>query len=51
MNVSTITLLFEVIPGYMFQLKLSHPQAYVNSCYQILCTLWDPVVFTFVEYI
>ena len=31
MNVSTITLLFKVIPGYMFRLKLSHPQAYVNN--------------------
>ena len=31
-KVSTITLLFQVTSGYMFRLKLSHPQAYVNNC-------------------
>ena len=37
MNVSTITLLFKVISGYMFRLKLSHLHAYINNCVTRYC--------------
>jgi len=49
MNVSTITLLFKVIPGYMFRLDFVILRPIL--CYQILRTLWGPIVFTFVGYI
>jgi len=32
----------------MFRLKVSHLQA---LRYQMLCLIWDPIVFTIVEYI
>ena len=37
--------------GYMFRLEVSHLQALTTFRYQMLCPLWDPVVFTVVEYI
>ena len=38
--------------GYMFRLLISHLQAYFcQLIHKMLCTLWDPIVFTFMEYI
>ena len=38
--------------GYMFRLQISHLQAYFcHLSHKMLCTLWDPIVFTFMEYI
>jgi len=38
--------------GYMFRLQTSHLQAYFCHLSQkMLCTLWDPIVFTSIEYI
>jgi len=38
--------------GYMFQLLISHVQAYFcHLSHKMLYTLWDPIVFTFMEYI
>jgi len=38
--------------GYMFRLLFSHLQAYFcNLNHKMLCTLWDPIVFTTMEYI
>ena len=34
----------------MFRLEVSHLQALKQFCYQMLCPLWDPIVFTAVEY-
>ena len=36
----------------MFRLFINHLQAYFcQLCHKMLCTLWDPIVFTFMEYI
>jgi len=38
--------------GYMFRLLISHLQAYFNRfSHKMLCTHWDPSVFTSIEYI
>jgi len=38
--------------GYMFRLLISHLQAYFcHLSHKVLCTLWDPMVFTSMEYI
>jgi len=35
----------------MFRLLISHLQAYFcQLSHKMLCTLWDPIVFTFMEY-
>ena len=37
--------------GYMFRLYISHLQAYFcHLSHKMLCTLWDPFVFTSMEY-
>jgi len=35
----------------MFRLNVSHLQAPIQFRYQMLCPLWDPIVFTFVDYL
>ena len=35
----------------MFRLNVSHLQAPIQFHYQMLCPLWDPIVFTFVDYL
>jgi len=36
----------------MFRLEIGHLQAYFcQLSHKMLCTLWDPIVFTSVEYI
>ena len=38
--------------GYMFRLSISHLQAYFcHLSHKMLCTVWDPVLFTSMEYI
>jgi len=38
--------------GYMFRLLVSHLQAYsLQLSYSMLCTHWDPSVFTSVKYL
>jgi hypothetical protein len=38
--------------GYMFRLKISHLQAYFcHLSHKMLCTLWDSIVFTTIEYV
>ena len=38
--------------GYMFQLEISHLQAYFcHLSHRMLCTRWDPIVFTSMEYV
>jgi len=38
--------------GYMFRLLISHLEAYFNRfSHKMLCTHWDPSVFTSMEYI
>jgi len=38
--------------GYLFRLLFSHLQAYFcHLSHKMLCTLWDPSVFTYMEYI
>jgi len=38
--------------GYMFRLLISHLQAYFNRfSHKMLCTHWDPSVFTSMVYI
>ena len=38
--------------GYMFRLLISHLQAYFcHLSHKMLCALWDPIVFTSMEYI
>jgi hypothetical protein len=37
--------------GYMFRLQISHLQAYFcHLSHKMLRTLWDPIVFTSIEY-
>jgi len=45
------TIYFILKQGYMFRLKVSHLQVPTSFRYQMLCSLWHPIVFTFVEYI
>ena len=48
-TVHVCTVFFILKQGYMFQLKGSHFQALTTFRYQMLCPLWDPIVFTIVE--